>query len=78
MARLRAAAKKLKQGEVIRFAAANSAESGAESLDAEVVSKRDEGDVLLKFVVSGREARHGNRTNRPNAAAALYFQPAAR
>jgi S-adenosylmethionine:tRNA ribosyltransferase-isomerase len=45
-------AKKLKRGEVIRFAAANSMESGAESLDAEVVSKGDEGDVLLKFVVS--------------------------
>jgi S-adenosylmethionine:tRNA ribosyltransferase-isomerase len=44
-------AKKLKQGEVIRFSAANSMESGAESLDAEVVSKGDEGYVLLKFVV---------------------------
>jgi S-adenosylmethionine:tRNA ribosyltransferase-isomerase len=46
-------AKKLKEGEVIRFAAAISMESGAESLDAEVVSKGDEGDVLLKFFVSG-------------------------
>ena len=45
-------AKKLKQGEVVRFAA-NSMESGAESLDAEVVSKGEEGDVLLKFAVSG-------------------------
>ncbi len=45
-------AKKLKQGEVIRFAAANSMENSAESLDAEVVSKGDEGDVLLRFVVS--------------------------
>src|ERR1700730_9673358 len=45
-------AKKLKQGEVIRFPASESMESGAESLDAEVVSKGDEGDVLLKFVVS--------------------------
>jgi S-adenosylmethionine:tRNA ribosyltransferase-isomerase len=45
-------AKKLKQGEVIRFVAASSIESGAESLDAEVVSKGGEGDVLLKFVVS--------------------------
>ena len=48
-------AKKLKQGEVIRFAAANSLESSAESLDAEVVSKGDEGDVLLKFVLSGEQ-----------------------
>lgn len=38
-------AKKLKQGEVIRFAAANS----AETLDAEVVQKGEEGEVLLKF-----------------------------
>jgi S-adenosylmethionine:tRNA ribosyltransferase-isomerase len=44
-------AKKLKQGEVIRFAAANSMESSAESLDAEVVSKGDEGDVLLNFAM---------------------------
>ena len=48
-------AKKLKQGEVIRFAAANSLGSSAESLDAEVVSKGDEGDVLLKFVLSGEQ-----------------------
>ncbi|MGH6853087.1 MAG: S-adenosylmethionine:tRNA ribosyltransferase-isomerase, partial [Methylocella sp.] len=46
-------AKKLKEGEVIRFAAANSVESGAESLEAEVVSKGGEGDVLLKFALSG-------------------------
>jgi S-adenosylmethionine:tRNA ribosyltransferase-isomerase len=45
-------AKKLKEGEIIRFAAANSMGSGAESLDAEVVSKGEEGDVLLKFIVS--------------------------
>src|SRR3984893_18259172 len=45
-------AKKLKRGENIRFAAANSMESGGESLGAEVVSMGDEGDVLLKFVVS--------------------------
>jgi S-adenosylmethionine:tRNA ribosyltransferase-isomerase len=44
-------AKKLKLGEAIRFATANSIGSGAESLDAEVVSKGEEGDVLLKFVV---------------------------
>jgi S-adenosylmethionine:tRNA ribosyltransferase-isomerase len=44
-------AKKLKQGEVIRFAAANSMESSAESLDAEVVSKGDEGDVFLNFAM---------------------------
>jgi S-adenosylmethionine:tRNA ribosyltransferase-isomerase len=46
-------AKKLKQGEVIRFA--NSMASGAESLDAEVVSKGAEGDVLLKFVASAEK-----------------------
>jgi S-adenosylmethionine:tRNA ribosyltransferase-isomerase len=46
-------AKKLKQGEVVRFAAANSTESGAEGLDAEVVSKGEEGDVLLKFALCG-------------------------
>ncbi|MGH6936410.1 MAG: tRNA preQ1(34) S-adenosylmethionine ribosyltransferase-isomerase QueA, partial [Methylocella sp.] len=46
-------AKKLRQGEVIRFAAASSLGSDAESLDAEVVSKGEEGDLLLRFVVSG-------------------------
>ncbi len=45
-------AKRLREGDVIRFAAANSMESSAKSLDAEVVSKGGEGDVLLKFVVS--------------------------
>ncbi|MGH6867739.1 MAG: S-adenosylmethionine:tRNA ribosyltransferase-isomerase, partial [Methylocella sp.] len=38
-------AKKLKEGDGIRFAAAN----GMENLDAEVVSKGGEGEVLLKF-----------------------------
>jgi S-adenosylmethionine:tRNA ribosyltransferase-isomerase len=42
-------AKKLKHGEIIRFTAENS----AENLDAEVVSKGGEGDVLLTFAVSG-------------------------
>jgi S-adenosylmethionine:tRNA ribosyltransferase-isomerase len=46
-------AKKLKQGEVIRFA--NRRESGAESLDAEVVSKGAEGDVLLEFFASAEK-----------------------
>jgi S-adenosylmethionine:tRNA ribosyltransferase-isomerase len=46
-------AKKLKQGEVIRFGPANSIANGAESLDAEVVSKSDGGDVLLKFALAG-------------------------
>jgi S-adenosylmethionine:tRNA ribosyltransferase-isomerase len=46
-------AKRLREGDAIRFAAANSMESGAESLDAEVVSKGGEGDVLLKFALSG-------------------------
>ncbi len=48
-------AKKLKQGEVIRFGAANSLERGAESLDAEVVSKGGEGEILLKFVLPGEK-----------------------
>ncbi len=48
-------AKKLKQGEVIRFAAANSMETGTECLDAEVVSKGGEGDVLLKFAASAEK-----------------------
>src|SRR3984893_9461022 len=47
-------AKKLKQGEVIRFAA-NSMASGAESLDAEVVSKGEDGDILLEFFASAAE-----------------------
>ena len=47
-------AKKLKQGEVIRFPAVSGVANGAETLDAEVVSKGDEGDVLLKFVVSAK------------------------
>lgn len=46
-------AKRLSEGDVIRFGAANSMESGAESLDAEVVSKGDDGDVLLKFALCG-------------------------
>jgi S-adenosylmethionine:tRNA ribosyltransferase-isomerase len=45
-------AKKLQPGEFVRFAAANGLATGAETLDAEVVSKGDEGDVLLKFAVS--------------------------
>ncbi len=48
-------AKKLKQGEVIRFAAANSMETGTECLDAEVVSKGGEGEILLKFAVSAEK-----------------------
>jgi S-adenosylmethionine:tRNA ribosyltransferase-isomerase len=43
-------AKKLKQGEVIHFAAMDS----TESLDAEVVSKGEEGDIVLKFALSGQ------------------------
>ncbi|MGH6811203.1 MAG: tRNA preQ1(34) S-adenosylmethionine ribosyltransferase-isomerase QueA [Methylocella sp.] len=48
-------AKKLKQGDVIRFAAVSGMESSTESLDAEVVSKGEEGDVLLKFVLTGEK-----------------------
>jgi len=46
-------AKKLKQGEVVRFGPANSIANGAKSLDAEIVSKGDAGDVLLKFALCG-------------------------
>lgn len=48
--------KKLKQGETIRFASAgstNTTKSGAKSLDAEVVSKSEEGEILLKFGLAG-------------------------
>src|SRR3984893_3808417 len=48
-------AKKLKQGDVVRFAAADSMASGAESLDAEVVSKGEEGDVSLNFFASAEK-----------------------
>ncbi|MGH8514078.1 MAG: S-adenosylmethionine:tRNA ribosyltransferase-isomerase, partial [Gammaproteobacteria bacterium] len=47
-------AKKLKEGEVIRFAAMNRVASSAEkSLDAAVVAKGGAGDVLLKFAFRG-------------------------
>jgi S-adenosylmethionine:tRNA ribosyltransferase-isomerase len=42
--------KKLKAGEIIRFTAENS----AENLDAEVVSKGEEGDIVLKFTIAGK------------------------
>jgi S-adenosylmethionine:tRNA ribosyltransferase-isomerase len=45
--------KKLKQGEIIRFAAMDSAACNPETLDAEVVSKGDEGDIVLKFSLKG-------------------------
>ncbi len=41
--------KKLKAGEIICFAA----ESSAENLDAEVVSKGDDGDIVLRFALAG-------------------------
>jgi S-adenosylmethionine:tRNA ribosyltransferase-isomerase len=41
--------KKLRAGEIIRFAAGSS----AENLDAEVVSKGDEGDIVLRFALAG-------------------------
>ncbi len=46
-------AKRLREGDVICFAAINSVESSAKNLDAEVVSKAGEGDVLLKFALVG-------------------------
>jgi S-adenosylmethionine:tRNA ribosyltransferase-isomerase len=42
-------AKKLKEGEIIRFAAENC----AENLDAEVVSKGEEGNIVLRFPLAG-------------------------
>jgi S-adenosylmethionine:tRNA ribosyltransferase-isomerase len=45
--------KKLKHGEIIHFAAMDSTASNPESLDAEVVSKGEEGEVLLRFALSG-------------------------
>ncbi|HUB65466.1 MAG TPA: tRNA preQ1(34) S-adenosylmethionine ribosyltransferase-isomerase QueA [Methylocella sp.] len=46
-------AKKLRLGEVIHFAAENSTECPPESLDAEVVSKGEEGEIVLKFALAG-------------------------
>jgi S-adenosylmethionine:tRNA ribosyltransferase-isomerase len=45
--------KKLKAGETIRFTATDSTKNSADSLDAEVVSKGEEGDILLKFALEG-------------------------
>ena len=45
--------KKLKHGEIIHFVAMDSMASNPESLNAEVVSKGEEGEVLLKFALSG-------------------------
>ena len=52
-------AKKLKEGEFIRFAAMN----GMETLDAEVVEKGGEGDVLLKFALAGEKLDHAIEQN---------------
>jgi S-adenosylmethionine:tRNA ribosyltransferase-isomerase len=53
-------AKKLRRGEIVRFAAANrmsrDAESPeAESLEAEVIEKGETGEVLFKFAVAGAD-----------------------
>ncbi|WP_026605848.1 tRNA preQ1(34) S-adenosylmethionine ribosyltransferase-isomerase QueA [Methylocapsa acidiphila] len=45
-------AKRLRQGDLIRFRAAEDAE-GAESLEAEVVEKGEEGEITLAFALSG-------------------------
>jgi S-adenosylmethionine:tRNA ribosyltransferase-isomerase len=45
--------KKLKEGEVIAFAALDGTKGAAETLDAEVVSKGEEGEILLKFALKG-------------------------
>jgi len=42
--------KRLKQGEIIHFTAG---ENGTENLDAKVISRGEEGEVLLRFVLSG-------------------------
>ncbi len=46
-------AKKLKEGDVIRFAAENGIAGDEKSLDAEVIQRGKDGEVLLKFVLSG-------------------------
>src|ERR1700730_14905585 len=46
-------AKKLRQGDLIHFAAISGEESAAETLNAEVFQKGGEGDVLLNFALSG-------------------------
>lgn len=46
-------AKKLSEGDRLRFAASEGAETGREHLDAEVMAKGDEGEILLKFAVAG-------------------------
>lgn len=47
-------AKRLKQGEIIRFeAAANGGSGGMDKLEAEIVEKAEEGEVLLGFSISG-------------------------
>jgi S-adenosylmethionine:tRNA ribosyltransferase-isomerase len=43
--------KRLKEGDLIRFASLN----GPEVLDAEVVSKGEDGEVVLKFALSGEK-----------------------
>jgi S-adenosylmethionine:tRNA ribosyltransferase-isomerase len=46
-------AKKLKQGEIITFKSSSGGSDGTEWLEAEVVEKGDEGEVVLAFSLSG-------------------------
>jgi S-adenosylmethionine:tRNA ribosyltransferase-isomerase len=46
-------AKRLKEGDVISFISANSTENGAKTLDAKVLQRAGEGEVVLKFPLSG-------------------------
>ena len=46
-------AKRLKPGDIVHFAAVNGRGCVAEALDAEVLQKGEEGDVTLKFALSG-------------------------
>jgi S-adenosylmethionine:tRNA ribosyltransferase-isomerase len=48
-------AKKLKPGETVRFMAQFGETSGSDALEAEVLEKGEDGDVLLGFAVSGAE-----------------------
>ena len=52
LARLRAASQETEGRRIIRFAASDSTEP-REHLDAEVISKGEEGEILLKFALAG-------------------------
>lgn len=47
-------AKRLKEGDIISFAPQSSTGSGTETLDAEVLQKGEEGEIILKFPLAGK------------------------